>query len=106
MTELSVKIGSLELKNPVLTASGTFGFGKEFHNIYDINLLGGIVTKSITLKPKIGNKPPRIAETSCGMINSIGLANPGLEKFLRSYLPFLNSLSIPVIVNIAGETID
>jgi len=104
--DLSVKIGSLKLKNPVLTASGTFGFGEEFHKIYDINMLGGIITKSVTLKPRIGNKPPRIAETENGMINSIGLANPGLEGFINNHIPFLKSLSTPVIVNIAGDSIE
>jgi len=104
--DVSVDIGTMSLQNPVLTASGTFGFGEEVNRIYDINQLGGIVTKSVTLKPRAGNKPPRIAETSCGMINSIGLANPGLDRFISDHIPFLQSLSIPVIVNVAGSTLE
>ena len=105
-SDLSVKIGTLELKNPVLTASGTFGYGSEFSSLVDINRLGGIVVKGISLRPRAGNPPPRIVETHCGMLNSIGLATIGLEVFLKEKLPWLQSLSTAVIVNIYGNSID
>jgi dihydroorotate dehydrogenase (NAD+) catalytic subunit len=104
MIDLSVKIGGLKLKNPVLVASGTFGYGKESEDLVDLNALGGIVTKSITLNPRNGNPPPRIVELPAGMLNSIGLANVGLEKFLSEKLPFLRSLKTSIIVNIAGSS--
>lgn len=94
------------MKNPVMVASGTFGFGKEYADYIDLNKLGAIVTKSITLKPREGNPPPRLVETPSGMLNSIGLQNPGIEKFLAEDLPFLAQLETPTIVNIAGETIE
>ncbi|MCD6561515.1 MAG: dihydroorotate dehydrogenase [Deltaproteobacteria bacterium] len=105
-SDLSVKIGTLELKNPVLTASGTFGYGSEFSSLIDINKLGGIVVKGISLRPRAGNPPPRIVETHCGMLNAIGLANIGLENFLKEKLPWLQSLSTAVIVNIYGHSIE
>ena len=105
-SDLSVKIGTLELKNPVLTASGTFGYGSEFSSLIDINKLGGIVVKGISLKSRAGNPPPRIVETHCGMLNAIGLANIGLESFLKEKLPWLQSLSTAVIVNIYGHSIE
>jgi len=105
-SDLSVKIGTLELKNPVLTASGTFGYGSEFSSLIDINKLGGIVVKGISLRPRAGNPPPRIVETHCGMLNAIGLANIGLESFLKEKLPWLQSLSTAVIVNIYGHSIE
>lgn len=101
--DLSVSLGSLKLRNPVLAASGCFGFGDEYSSLVDLNLLGGLITKAVTLNPTPGNPPPRVVETPCGMLNSIGLANPGLEGFLREKLPFLRSLTVPVIVNVAGE---
>ncbi len=101
---LSVKIGKLSLKNPVLAASGTFGYGGEYKDLVDINRLGAIVTKTITLKPKAGNKPPRIAETPQGVLNSIGLENCGLETFIKEKLPFLKTLKTAFIVSIAGYT--
>ncbi|KPK91150.1 dihydroorotate dehydrogenase, partial [bacterium SM23_31] len=104
MADLSVHIGGLTLKNPVLTASGTFGYGSEIEGLYDVNILGGIVTKTITGIPRIGNPPPRIAETHAGMLNSIGLANVGIDKFISDKLPFLQSLSTKVIVNVAGDS--
>lgn len=104
MADLSVKIGSLRLKNPVLVASGTFGYGQETADLVNLNAFGGIVTKSISLKPRVGNPPPRIVELPAGMLNSIGLANVGVEVFLVEKLPFLNSLRTSVIVNIAGST--
>ncbi|OPX34790.1 MAG: dihydroorotate dehydrogenase B catalytic subunit [Desulfobacteraceae bacterium 4484_190.1] len=105
-SDLSVKIGTLELKNPVITASGTFGYGSEFSSLIDINKLGGIVVKGISLRPRAGNPPPRIVETHCGMLNAIGLANIGLESFLKEKLPWLQSLSTAVIVNIYGHSIE
>ena len=106
MLDLSVQIGSLRLKNPVLTASGTFGYGTEYGAYFDINRLGGIITKTITLEPREGNPTPRIAETPCGMLNSIGLANVGVDRFLSEKLPELESLDTTVIVNIAGSTVE
>jgi len=104
--DLSVQLGPLSLKNPVLTASGTFGYGREFASLMDPNLLGGIVVKGISLKPMAGNPPPRIVETPCGMLNAIGLANVGLEHFLSEKLPWLQKLDTRVIVNIYGHTLD
>lgn len=104
MSDLSVEIGSLRLKNPVLVASGTFGYGRESSDFVDLNALGGIVTKSISMKPRDGNPPPRIAELPAGMLNSIGLANVGVEAFIVQKLPFLRSLNTALIVNIAGRT--
>jgi dihydroorotate dehydrogenase (NAD+) catalytic subunit len=102
--DLSVELGSLLLKNPVLLASGTCGWGQEYQELADPNLLGGLVTKAVTLHPREGNPPPRLAETSCGLLNSIGLANLGVEEFVREKLPFLKSLETAVIVNVAGST--
>jgi dihydroorotate dehydrogenase (NAD+) catalytic subunit len=99
-------VGALSLKNPVLTASGTFGYGQEYAPIMDPGLLGGIVVKGISLKPMAGNPPPRIVETPCGMLNAIGLANVGLEAFLSKKLPMLQDLDTCVIVNIYGHTLD
>ena len=104
--DLAVQVGALSLKNPVLTASGTFGYGQEFAPIMDPSLLGGIVVKGISLKPMAGNPPPRIVETPCGMLNAIGLANVGLEVFLSEKLPMLQDLNTCVIVNIYGHTLD
>ena len=104
--DLSVQVGPLHLKNPVLTASGTFGYGREFASLMDPNLLGGIVVKGISLEPMAGNPPPRIVETPCGMLNAIGLANVGLENFLSEKLPWLQKLDTCVIVNIYGHTLD
>ena len=104
--DLSVKLGPLELKNPILTASGCFGYGLEFEELLDLNKLGGIVTKGISLKPRMGNSPVRIAETYGGMLNSIGLQNVGLEAFLKDKLPKLKKFNTAVIVNIFGESID
>ncbi|MBW2049334.1 MAG: dihydroorotate dehydrogenase [Deltaproteobacteria bacterium] len=104
--DLSVKIGPMELKNPVLTASGTFGYGHEYAPLMDMNLLGGIVVKGISLLPRQGNPPPRIVETPCGMLNAIGLANVGLESFLKEKLPYLQRLNTAVIVNIYGHTVE
>ena len=104
MTNLKIKIASLELKNPVILASGTCGFGKEIEDLIDLNSLGAIVTKTITLRKREGNPPPRIAETPSGMINSIGLDNDGLKDFMFEKIPYLNTLKIPVIASISGDT--
>ncbi len=101
---LAVEIGDLRLANPVLTASGTFGQGAEFEAFFDLNILGGIVVKTITPRPRPGNPPPRIHETASGMLNSIGLPGPGIDGFLTDELPRLAALDTPIIVNIAGET--
>ncbi|GAB5046681.1 dihydroorotate dehydrogenase [Thermodesulfovibrio sp. TK110] len=103
---LEVKIGNVTFKNPVLTASGTFGYGLEYSQFVDLNLLGGIVIKGLSLQPKQGNPPPRIYETACGMINSIGLQNIGFEAFKREKLPFLKKFNTHIIVNFFGENLD
>lgn len=100
---LKVKIGKLQLKNPVMTASGTFGYAEEFKDFIDLRKLGAIVTKTITMNPRQGNPPPRTCETPAGMLNSIGLENPGLEGFIKEKLSFLKKLGIPIIVSIASE---
>ncbi|MDQ1333172.1 MAG: dihydroorotate dehydrogenase catalytic subunit, partial [Thermodesulfobacteriota bacterium] len=104
--DLRVSIGPLNLKNPVLTASGTFGYGREFSSLMDLNRLGGIVVKGVSLHPREGNSPPRIVETPCGMLNAIGLANVGLEAFLNEKLPWLRKLDTAVIVNIYGHSVE
>lgn len=101
--DISVHIGNLDLKNPVMVASGTFGYAEEFKDLMDLKKLGAIVTKTITLKPRPGNLPPRTCETPAGMLNSIGLENPGIDRFIKEKLPFLKKLGIPVIVSIAAE---
>ncbi|MFN3411335.1 MAG: dihydroorotate dehydrogenase [Exilispira sp.] len=109
MSLLEVKKGKLELKNPILTASGTFGYGKEFESFFDVSLLGGITIKGTTLNPKEGNPPPRIYEVYCGMLNSIGLANIGIYEVLSKYSNYFKSLiesRCAVIININGEKID
>lgn len=103
---LSVRISSMKMKNPVMTASGTFGYGEEYSEFVDLNSLGAVVVKGISLKPREGNPPPRIWETPCGMLNSIGLQNVGLERFLKSKLPFLRQFDTNVVVNILGETVE
>ncbi|MBN1848220.1 MAG: dihydroorotate dehydrogenase [Deltaproteobacteria bacterium] len=106
ISDLRVKIGPLGLKNPVIAASGTFGYGLEFEPLLDLNLLGAFIVKGISLSPRQGNPPPRIVETPCGMLNAIGLANIGLEVFLRDKLPRLKNLDTHVIVNIYGHSVD
>jgi dihydroorotate dehydrogenase (NAD+) catalytic subunit len=101
--KLSVNIGELKLKNPVMVASGTFGYAEEFKDLFDLKKLGAIVTKTITLNPRHGNPPPRTCETPCGMLNSIGLENPGLGVFLQEKLPILSKTGVPIIVSIAAE---
>lgn len=104
--DLSVNIGSLKLKNPVILASGTVGYGNEISNLTDLSKLGAIVTKSLSLKPRKGNPPQRIVETAAGMLNAIGLANIGIEEFIREKIPFLSQLNTSIICNIAASSID
>ena len=101
--DLKVDIGGLKLQNPVMTASGTFGYAREFENLIDLNRLGAIIVKGLSLEPAKGNPPPRIFETPSGMLNAIGLENVGIEAFVREKLPFLQTLTPPVIVNIYGK---
>ena len=104
--DLSVNVAGIRLKNPVLTASGTFGYGEEFADIIDLNRLGGVIVKGISLKPIVGNPPPRIWETPSGMLNAIGLENPGVDVFLRDKLTFLRSYDTAVLVNIFGYSLE
>ncbi|MDP3787495.1 MAG: dihydroorotate dehydrogenase [Candidatus Omnitrophota bacterium] len=104
--DLKVKIGRLELKNPVMVASGTFGSGEEYKDLLDLNKIGAIVTKSITLKARKGNPPPRIVETPSGMLNSIGLQNDGVEAFIKEKIPFLKTIRSAVIVSIAAHSVN
>ena len=103
--DLKTDIGGIELENPVMTASGTFGYAWEFEELVDLNRLGGIIVKGLSLEPSMGNKPPRIVETACGMLNAIGLENVGIEAFVKEKLPFLKELSAPVFTNIYGKSI-
>ena len=102
--DLSVELAGVQLKNPVVVASGTFGFGREYGQFFDLSELGGICCKGLTLHPREGNPPPRIAETPLGMLNSVGLQNPGVDAFLRDELPFLRQHDVAVIANISGNT--
>lgn len=104
--DLSVNIGSLKLKNPVMLASGTVGYGNEISNFTDLSKIGAIVTKSVSLKPRKGNPPQRIVETPSGMLNAIGLANVGLEDFIKSKIPFLKEVDSTLICNIAASSIE
>jgi dihydroorotate dehydrogenase (NAD+) catalytic subunit len=104
--DLRVNIGSLELQNPVMTASGTFGYAREFEHLLNLHRLGGIVVKGISLEPRAGNPPPRIVETPCGMLNAIGLQNVGVEQFLTEKIPYLSGIGVPVVVNILGDSVD
>ena len=105
MSNLKVNIAGVEFKNPVITASGTFGFGKEYDRFYNIEELGGICTKGLTIKPRLGNPPPRIAESYGGMLNSVGLQNPGVEHYLETDDKDLAKRNVVVIANIAGSTL-
>ncbi|MHB8065499.1 MAG: dihydroorotate dehydrogenase [Ruminiclostridium sp.] len=106
MSELSVNIAGIKFRNPVIMASGTYGFGKEYSGYLDLNMLGGISVKGLTLKERKGNPPPRIAETPAGILNSVGLQNPGVEAFIKHDLPFLKKFDTRIIANIAGNTIE
>jgi dihydroorotate dehydrogenase (NAD+) catalytic subunit len=104
--DMSIDIAGLRLKNPVIAASGTFGFGRAHAEYIDLNRLGGISVKGLTLKPREGNKPPRIAETSSGILNSVGLQNPGVYAFIKDEIPFLRRYDTLIIANIAGNTVE
>ena len=104
MSKISTTLGSIKFKNPIFVASGTYGYGNEVSELTDINNLGAVVTKSITRYPREGNPPPRIVETSSGMLNSIGLANIGVERYINKMIPKYNNMDIPIIMNIAGST--
>ncbi len=106
MPDLSVKIGSLEMKTPVMVASGTFGYGPEYAGLVDLNKLGAMVVKGIALHPTKGNATPRTVEVPSGLINAIGLPNPGVEGFVDRYMPFLRGYDVPVIVNIWGTSVE
>ena len=104
--DLSVNIGSLKLRNPIMLASGTVGYGNEISEFSDLNKLGAIVTKSLSLKPRKGNPPQRIVETPAGMLNAIGLANVGVEEFLKEKIPFIKKFNVPLICNIAASSVE
>jgi dihydroorotate dehydrogenase (NAD+) catalytic subunit len=103
---LAVEVAGIRMQNPVMTASGTFGYAEEFEKYFDLNRLGAIVVKTITRLPRAGNPPPRIVETPAGMLNAIGLHNVGIEGFIRDKLPYLRRLRPPLIVNVAGESVE
>jgi dihydroorotate dehydrogenase (NAD+) catalytic subunit len=102
--DLTVKIGKMILKNPVIVSSGTFGFGEEFEDFFDLNHLGAVISKGISLKPMAGNPPPRIFETEGGILNSIGLQNPGFQEFIENKLPYYKNLKTHLIINFFGDT--
>jgi len=104
--DLRINIGSLRMQNPVMTASGTFGYAREFADLVDLARLGAIIVKGISLEPRPGNPPPRIVETACGMLNAIGLENVGLDRFITDKIPYLRQIGTPVIVNILGDSVD
>ncbi|MCL6520282.1 MAG: dihydroorotate dehydrogenase [Armatimonadetes bacterium] len=105
-SSLAITIAGIHMKNPVIAASGTFGFGKEYSSLVDLNKIGAIITKGTSLEPWVGNPPERIAETAAGMLNSIGLQNDGIENLINEKLPWLSQFDVPVIVNIVGHTIE
>ncbi|MGD9235315.1 MAG: dihydroorotate dehydrogenase [Desulfobacterales bacterium] len=104
--DLNVTLGDIKLQNPVMTASGTFGYAQEFEGLVDLNRLGAIIVKGLALQPTEGNPPPRIVETPCGMLNAIGLENVGIDAFAQQKLPFLKTLSPPIFANIYGTCIE
>lgn len=106
LPDLRVQIASLALRNPVMTASGTFGYAQEFENLVNLDQLGGIIVKGISLQARSGNPPPRIIETACGMLNAIGLENVGVDRFISGKMPYLRKLSTPVVVNILGDSVE
>ena len=106
MGNMIVNFAGVEFRNPVVTASGTFGFGHEYAQFYDLSALGGITVKGLTFNGRDGNTPPRIAETAMGMLNSVGLQNPGIKKFIEVELPYLRTLDTNIIANIAGDSIE
>ncbi len=106
MPDLAVTLGRLHLKNPILVASGTFGYAREMGGLFDFSKLGGLIPKTVTNQPRLGNPPPRTLETPSGMLNAIGLDNDGIDHFLEHHLPYLRSLPTAIIANIAGKTVD
>jgi len=106
MSKLAVDIAGVKMKNPIMTASGTFGYGREFAELYDLSLLGGVVVKGTTAEPRVGNGTPRIAETPAGLLNSVGLQNPGIDKVIATELPFMRQFDTACIVNIAGHSLE
>ena len=106
MPRLSVDFAGVSFKNPVVAASGAFGFGREYAEYYDLSLLGGICVKGLTLEPRLGNPPPRIAETPMGLLNSVGLQNPGVEVFIKDELPFLRGYDTVILANISGNSVE
>ncbi len=106
MANLSVEICGVKFKNPVIAASGTFGFGREFDEVYDISCVGGVSTKGTTLEPRLGNPVPRIAEGQSVILNAVGLQNPGVEHFIKEDLQFLKSKGVVIIANVAGSTLE
>src|SRR6516225_11601201 len=106
MADLTVTLGRLRLSNPILVASGTFGYAREMEGVVDFARLGGIIPKTVTRQPRAGNTPPRTFETPSGMLNAIGLDNDGIDHFIAHHLPYLRTLPAPIIANIAGENED
>src|SRR4029077_7115349 len=104
MIDLSIILGRLRLANPILVASGTFGYAREMADIVDFRKLGGIIPKTVTAQPRIGNAPPRTVETASGMLNAIGLDNDGIDHFIAHHLPYLRTLPTAIIANIAGKS--
>jgi len=104
--DLRVNIGGLALRNPVMTASGTFGYAREFENLLNLHRLGAVIVKGISLEPRPGNPPQRIVETPCGMLNAIGLQNVGVERFIAEKMSYLAGIDVPVVVNILGDTVE
>src|SRR5699024_2563159 len=103
---LSVNIPGLNLKNPIMPASGCFAFGREYSEFYDLSLLGGVIMKAATGEKRLGNPTPRVAETPSGMLNAIGLQNPGVREIIKTEIPFLEQFNIPLIANVAGSKIE
>lgn len=106
MCNLSIEIAGIKMKNPVMTASGTFGFGREFNKLYDISKLGAIIGKGTTLEPRLGNPPPRVVETPSGMLNSVGLQNPGVDYVIEEEIPWVAKHNVPLIINISGHSLE
>jgi dihydroorotate dehydrogenase (NAD+) catalytic subunit len=106
LVDMSVNLGGLQMQNPVAVASGTFGYGREYQPYMDISKIGAVIVKGTTLEPRCGNPPPRIYETPAGMLNAIGLENPGIEVFLQEYLPSLMEEGVTVVANLAGNSVD
>lgn len=106
MNRLAINLPGLSLKNPIMPASGCFGFGKEYSKFYDLSVLGAIMIKATTLEPRFGNPTPRVAETASGMLNAIGLQNPGLSGVMKKELPWLTEFNTPIIANVAGSTVE